>query len=271
MYKKFAFVTSILAIALVIGIAYSNYSVVNAGDEVILPFDVQVEKNDTINAAQVSPSDVIVELTNKAAQKINQSGWIHIIETSLYDIDPGNNGILDNGITIPLSYTVESWHYVNDDGLVADSFSIMKSKDGETIQTSIFTKNKTWNSTSNQDTPQGPFYLGALDYGFTIEMKDYISRFGTQPEMTKLSDSNLISFTITDKLEKPLETVDYKMLVNAVTTIATFDMETGFLTKTKRLMTFEDGSERLYYQISQKIELNVTPPEEVIKLISERE
>jgi hypothetical protein len=151
----------------------------------------------------------------------------------------------------------------------------MKSKDEQIIQKSTFTNNVLWNS-SSQDALQnhGPYFLGPLDYNFAATVQEMTSRKGLQPEFINANDSTssgISTFAITDKLDAPLLTVDYKKPVVSYTTIASFDNSTGFLVELKVIAIFEDGTERTFYNTVSRIEKGVAaPPNDILTLLEER-
>jgi hypothetical protein len=273
--KIISSIATTLLIAFVVTFAYLKYSNVRASEKNILPLDSRQSITNVKPEAtqQVLPTDVISDLVNKSAKTINQPGWVHVQETTVYDIDQENNGILPDGKIVPLSYVNDSWYHINSNGLVDQSLSAMKSDTGEILQTTIFTNNSLWSSSANQDTPQGPYYLGSLDYNFAADVQDVLSRLSTQPEFVNSkdsADSGISTFVVNEKYDTPLLTVDYKIPVYSVSTIASFDNTTGFLVELKRVMKFEDGSERAYFHIVLKIETGTEPPKDVLTLIEER-
>lgn len=264
-----------LLIALVVVVAYSKHSDVMASEKNLLPLDSSRSNVEARPEAtkQVLPTDAISDLVNKSAKTINQPGWIHVQDTTVYDIDQKNNGILPDGTVIPLLYINDSWYHINNEGLVDQSVSMMKSDTGETLQTTVFANNVSWSSSANENTAQGPYYLGSLDYHFAADVQDVLSRLSVQPEFVNAKDSTnsgISIFAVNEKLDPPLLTVDYKTLVYSVSTIANFENATGFLTELNRVMKFEDGSERTYFHITMKIETGIEPPKEIITLIEER-
>lgn len=273
--KTVSSVATTLLIALVVVVAYSKHSDVRASEKNILPLDSSrsnVEAKSEVTQ-QVLPTDAISDLVKKSAKTINQPGWIHVQETTVYDIDQENNGVLPDGKVIPLSYINDSWYHINNDGLVDQSVSMMKSDTEETLQTTVFTNNVSWSSSANEDTAQGPYYLGSLDYHFAADVQDVLSRLSVQPEFVNAKDSinsGISTFTVNEKLAPPLLTVDYKMPVSLVSTTASFDNTTGFLVELKRVMQFKDGSERAYFHITLKIDTGLEPPKEIVTLIEER-
>jgi len=272
--KTVSSVATTLLIALVVVVAYSKHSDVRASEKNILPLDSSRSNIEAKPEAtqQVSPTDAISDFVNRSAKRINQPGWVHVQETTVYDIDQENNGVLPDGKVIPLSYINDSWYHINNDGLVDQSVSMMKSDTGETLQTTVFTNNVSWSSSANEDTAQGPYYLGSLDYHFAADVQDVLSRLSVQPEFVNAKDSiisGISTFAVNEKLDPPLLTVDYKMPVYLVSTIANFENTTGFLTELNRVMKFEDGSERTYFHITLKIDTGIEPPKEIITLIEE--
>ncbi len=268
-------IATTLTIVLVVAMAYVKYSNARASEGVLLPLESHrtVTGLDLEAFQQASPIDVIAEFINRAAKTLNQPGWVHVQETTVYDIDRENNGILPDGTVVPLSYIVDSWYHVNDDGLVDQSVSIMVSYEGEALQTSVFANNSLWNSSTGQETAQGPYYLGSLDYHFAADVQEILARSSIYPEFVNSEDylrSGISIFTIEEELNPPLLTVDYTAPVYAVRTVATFENATGFLTDLKRIMRFGDGSERTYFHIMLKIETGSEPPRDVLTLIEER-
>lgn len=268
-------IATTLLIILVAVIGYLKYSDARANNEMILPLDSSSSSANLKQTQQITPINIISDLVKKSSKSLNQPGWVHVEETTTYDIDQQNNGILPDGTVIPLSYITDAWFHINKDGLVDQSASIMKSMDEEAIQISTFTNSVQRNS-SSQYSPQGqnPYFLGPLDYNFAATVQEITLRKGSQPEFINANDSTrsgISTFAITDKLAAPLLTVDYEKPVVSYTTIASYDNSTGFLVEIKVIAKFEDGSERTFYNTTSKIENGVSaPPNDILMLIEER-
>jgi hypothetical protein len=105
-------IATTLLIVLVAVFGYLKYSDARANELMILPLDSSNSSTSLKPTQQITPSNVISGFVNKSSKTINQPGWVHVVETTTYDIDQENNGVLPDGTVIPLSYINDSWFHI---------------------------------------------------------------------------------------------------------------------------------------------------------------
>jgi hypothetical protein len=214
----------------------------------------------------VSPTDLNSLLTKKAEAIAKTPGWLHVTENIVYDIDKENTGVLPNGTVLPLEQISETWYHVNEQGKVYQYVNTSTTTEGQTIQVSVFMDNVIVNLTTNYVVAMNPYSLGALDYRFSNEMQDYMTRIGKTPALriTDVDGRQAAIFTIEETLDPPTTTDNYTEPVHGVRTVAYFDMDTGLLFQLERYRIFKDGSERTYYRTDITVEPNATPPQDIL-------
>jgi hypothetical protein len=216
------------------------------------------------SAADKNAKDLLRELNVKGKKFFNQPGWVHVTEKIMYDTDKQDRGTLPSGTIIPLVQVVDIWYHINSSKLVYEYVWTMSSQSGEPIEVTVFLHNLLYNLTTNISNPLNPYTL-SLDYQFADELDYFISNSGNHPVVkTALVDGiNTTVFTLDEKLSSPRTTTDYTQPINAIGTIASFDTETGLLLKLVRTVTLADGTRRIFYTDSIKIEKSVQPPQDV--------
>jgi len=270
LHKRFSPILTIIMIVSVLVLAYVQFYTVNASEKIHFSYN-NVTNGKSALGNTILPQDMLDRLNQKAIELTSRPGWVYTKETTVYDIDRENNGVLPNGQPIPLSHTIESWFHINADGLVFESVSIMWAENGDIVQVSAFANGSAWNSTTSEILHQEPFYLGLLDYGFTRDMQDYTERLKVQPDLFNvvLEGKELIVFTLNERHDMPVNALDYNEPVYGVRTSAYFDEESGLLVETERIMIFEDGTERKYFNIALEVRLDVLPQDETLKYLEE--
>ena len=217
----------------------------------------------------VSPTDLISLLTKKAEAIAKMPGWLHVSENIVYDIDKENTGVLPNGTVVPLEQISETWYHVNEQGKVYQYVNTSTTTDGQTIQVSVFLDNVILNLTTNIVVAMNPYSLGALDYRFSSEMQDYMTRTGKTPSLmsTDVDGRQAAIFTIEEALDSPTTTENYTEPVYGLRTVAYFDMDNGLLYRLERYRIFKDGSERTFYRTDITVEPDATPPQDILDYI----
>ncbi len=221
-----------------------------------------------INKTSAAPIDVIRNLNTKSIADLSP-GWIHLREEAHYDTDEGNNGVLPNGAVIPLHQINDTWYHLNEELLVFESISIMQTMDGEIVQVGVVKNGVGWNSATGETEVSEPEKLNGFDFNFLndlVRMQD----FGIEPQVNRvtLSDGREgIQIVIVEKFEAPIKSVDYEKLNTKAETRALFDEETGYLLQKTVVIGFDDGSERVFLEMSQTV-IEETPPDDILQLLN---
>ena len=216
------------------------------------------------SSADSNAKKLLAGLTSKAKTMINQPGWVHVTEKIVYDTDKQDRGTLSNGQTIPLVQTVDIWYHINAEKLVYQYVWTLSSQDGQTVETIVFLNKLLYNLTTNVSNPLNPYPL-TLDYQFADEMDYFISNSGNHPVVTtaEVNGKTATVFTLDEQLASPRTTEDYTQTINAIGSIAYFDVESGLLLKLERTVTLADGSKRTFFTDNITIETGVQPPLDV--------
>jgi hypothetical protein len=216
------------------------------------------------SAADSNAKKLLADLNTKARAFYNQPGWVHVTEKVVYDTDKQDRGTLSNGQVVPLAQTVDIWYHINEQKQVYQYVWIMTSRDGQTVEVTVFLNNTIYNLMTNISNPLNPYSL-TLDFQFADEMDYFISSSGNHPVVTnvELDGKTATVFTLNQKLATPKTTDDYTQPINALGSIAYFDSESGLLLKLERTVTLADGSKRTFYTDTVTIETGVEPTLEV--------
>jgi hypothetical protein len=214
----------------------------------------------------VSPTDLMTLLNKKANAITGKSGWLHLTETIVYDVDKENLGVLPNGGFIPLDHKIETWYHISPEGKVYEYVQIQSSVDGEIIQYSVYKDQVISNPITNYAMQMPPYPLGSLDYHFSNEMVDFMDRTGqsAKVKVTKKDGHNAAIFTLVETLSKPTTTENYQEPIYGTRTVAYYDTDTGLLFHFERIRTFKNGSERTFYRTDITVEQNATPTYEIL-------
>jgi hypothetical protein len=215
------------------------------------------------SSADNDATKLLKSLNDKARVLINQPGWVHVTENIVYDTDNPDRGTLSTGQAVPLVQTVDIWYHINEEKLVYQYVWMMSTKDGETIEVSVFLNNMVYNLTTNVTNPLNPYTLN-LDYQFSDEMDSFISRNGHPLVSTAdVNGKTATVFTLNEQLDSPRTVVDFAQGINAAGSIAFFDTETGLLLKREQTVTLADGTKRTFFTDNVTIETGVQPTLEV--------
>jgi hypothetical protein len=98
-----------------------------------------------------SADEIVTGLNAKAIQNLKR-GWMHVHQHIIFDTDTKNNGVLPNGIVLPLSQINDIWYQIDDQGLVIELVSIMLNSDGQFVQVGVSSDGTSWNSATNEIT-----------------------------------------------------------------------------------------------------------------------
>lgn len=278
--KKYLLFLAVCFLGFVIGIVAShNRSVMNfyarpvvAQSKVLGPVSLGMKnKQDLRPTTPVDVEQVIEQLNRKATDAI-RSSWVHIREAKKFDTDLPNNGVLPNGVAIPNEQSNDIWYYVDEQGMITKTVSIMHDKDGNIVQVGVGSNGTSWNSATDEVDVQNYLQLEGLDGGFLKELM-WLKSFGSNPVMKSVELPNGhpgVQITIIDKFDEPLDGDAYKVPAVAIETVATFDSTTGYLISWEKIFYFQDGARRIFSQITQEVQIE-PPTEEVLAYLSEKD
>jgi hypothetical protein len=217
----------------------------------------------------VPPLEQLASLNEKASALTTQPGWIYIRSETVYDTDTENNGVLPNGMEIPLAQVSEEWYHINEAGLVDQSVSAMYNVDGETVQIDVVNNGVSWNSATDETTDWSPYAFGDTSGGLADLAQSALEETGQTLEMVteKVNGRNVSTFTLPYTLTPPLKFPDYDQTATEITTIVSLDNKTGLAVAYTQVMTLEDGSQRTFYHTDVEFQADATPPDEILALL----
>jgi hypothetical protein len=207
---------------------------------------------------------LLLDLTAKGRLTVNQPGWVHVIESIVYDTDSTDRGKLPSGLAIPLVQTIDIWYHINTDKRVYQYVWTMSAQDGTEIQKIVFRNNLMYNLTTNISEALNPYPL-SLDFQFANELDNFISNSNNHPVVTTAEINGITAtvFTINEQLDTPRTTTDFTQPITSAGSIAYFDPDTGFLLRLLRTVVLADGSKRTYYTDNITIEPGIQPPQDI--------
>lgn len=214
----------------------------------------------------------VIEQLNKKATEAIRSTWVHIREVKKFDTDLPNNGVLPNGMAVPNEQINDIWHYIDEQGMITKTISIMRDKDGNIVQVGVGSNGTSWNSATGEVDGQDYFQLEGLDGGFLRELM-WLKSFGSNPVMKSVELPNGhpgVQVEIVEKFDEPLDGDDYKVPIVGAETVATFDSITGYLISWEKIFYLQDGSKRVFSRLIQEVQIE-PPTEEVLTYFDEKE
>jgi hypothetical protein len=290
--KKYIWLFAVCLLGFVVGMAASYNQVivdffvrpVAAQNELIISVPSEaIDKQDLnptvpvgieqVGEEQVVDIERVIENENSKAVDSIRSTWVHIRHLVTFDTDEPNNGVLPNGMAIPHEQINDYWYYVDEKGTITKVVSIMRDVDGNIAQVGVGSHGTSWNSGTDEVEAQEYFQLEGLDGGFLKELR-WLKSFGSNPVMQEIklpNGSNGLKITITDKLDKPVDTISYKVAFIGAETVAIFDSSTGYLWSYESVFHLEDGSKRVFKQYTQEISFLESPSEEVLMYLDKKE
>jgi hypothetical protein len=214
------------------------------------------------------PADLIATVNYlKAAmhKHYDVPGWI-FTRREVFDFKEN----CDDSVSLtPNHFVEEAWFHLSDEILVFEHVVLMKSMDGGIFQTTIHHDGKLWNSLDNETIDFEPFSMN----GFIPEVFDrHLEYATTNPHSIVLTETNgheAVIISATDSFDQPVSIDCYDKRLKGVVEYDYFDIETGRLLKLESFVIFEDGSEQPFGRVEADIQSGLTPPVEVLQLLSE--
>ncbi len=218
-----------------------------------------------------APQQYLQRLAAKTRQ-LYRDTWVHVLERRFFDVDVSNNGVLPNGAVIPLNQINEFWYRIDARGEVTTLLTIMKTTEGEIVQTGICRQGRSWNSISKE---MGECVLGPLqlDGGFQRQMQWLLAQGGvvSYAGVTRLNETQRVyKIHLTTSWAQPWYGDAYKQGIVQASEEATFDAETGVLVEWKTIFRLVDGSQRIYRRIIWQVSTATKLPAEVEKLLEQK-
>ncbi len=211
------------------------------------------------NTTTQSPEEILQSLNGIAAKRLSP-GWVHIHTEIVSDNDAGNHGVLPNGAAIPLHQVNDFWVLVNEDKLVTESVSIMRSADGEIVQVGTYLNGISNNSVIDDPVSQEPSSI-SFDRNFLSDLRRFQEHgeIVTFREFVDEDGKTKIEFSSSSIFEVPIKMVDYDQSLISMETHVVFDKENGVLLSKETIAHLEDGTERIVQKLTQEITFD--PPD----------
>ena len=242
--------------------------VIAAEDETIVESSVTSDNSQQEILAQ-SPEEILQSLNNKATKNL-EPGWIHLHTEIVYDTDMENNGVLPNGVEIPLHQINDAWYLLNEESLVIESVFIMKTTDGDIVQIGTYKNGVGNNSVIDDPVSEVPYPL-ALDGGLSRAMTQMRERgeVFTFREFVNANGVTKVEFNSTTTFEIPIKSIDYNQRTISNRSRIVFDKETGVMELKEIIAYLENGTERVFQKLTQEV-TKEAPTDEAMKLLNER-
>lgn len=218
-------------------------------------------------------TDQLVQELNARAVAGLRDGWVHIQVNINVDTDLQNSGILPNGNAIPNQQIMDIWYHLNAERLVIEGVTIMRTTDGQIVQVGVSSNDTSWNSGTDEITTFEQYIVNGFDYGFLKNDLQWLEGFGNKAVVTQVvlsGGGEGVQFVIGAKYEKPVVTNDFNKPSNRAETRAVFDSTTGYLVSREVTIWFEDGSQRVFNRLTQKIAFE-SPTNEVLNFLAEKD
>ena len=220
--------------------------------------------------AMQSPEEVLQSLNEKAAANL-EPGWIHVHTEKFSDMDSGNHGVFPNGVVIPLHQVNDFWAFLNEDQLVIESVSIMRSIEGEVIQVGTYKNGIGNNSVIDDPNAHEPSPI-VLDWNFSHDL-ERMRENGEMVTFREFADEDgamKVEFRSLSIFEVPIKSIDYDQPLVSMETRVLFDKESGVLELKEVIAHLEDGTERVSQRLMQEITQEV-PTSEALVFLNERD
>jgi len=222
-------------------------------------------------AEQPADAHTIEHLNDRAADKLIQPGWVHIVSEVIADTDTPTSDNPGAGVVIPLNYTANDWFHLNDNNVVIESVSLTLTPEGRVIQAEIVRNGQGWNLTLNEAAGPVEPYSITLDYGFRQEVIAAESGGLTvTQEMTTLEDKSVTLIVIQSQFDNSTQIASFAQPIVGSEIRAYFDPDSGRLLRKDSVLTMADGTERVGQSIRFKVmEWAESPPTGIVEYLQE--
>ena len=221
----------------------------------------QMEKNKKVVA-------IARELLGNAEKTYLISGWLHIVQRTETFFSLSTT--MPDGSPVPTQWEDNLWYLQDKNGYVVQAVSIQNTGTEAISQTSTF-KDGVWNNLALKVRPNSnavPFRV-PIDGGFLQNAERGIAEnfTGAALEYTEdtVGDQPAITFTVTQKMTKPVQVADTGHWKIGVARKYSFSPTSGMLLQVEQYDILPDGTYQLLRRISVTLVETVdTPPAEVL-------
>lgn len=199
----------------------------------------------------VDPNILIARMkifTESFANAKLKAGWLHL-SNEYYQYDDHMAGTLSNGVAIPEAYILEEFYHINEeDKMVFEGVTFMKTLDGKIIQARLF-KNKVFKDliTTEPDVQVEPF-TPILDGGVTSDFSRLalagLANFQNKIEGTSLDGAPATEFDISLMYDKPMKFANNNQSIYGIEKRAYINPD-GKLLELDVYNFYQDGTEKL--------------------------
>jgi hypothetical protein len=200
-----------------------------------------------------------------------KSAWIHTREEIVYDTDEENLRAFPNGIIIPKEQKNDFWRHLDADGKIFEAIFIQRSFDGIIGQVAIQYNGKCWENATGSITNCGNGILETIISDNFLKEVKWLLSFDIQPQPTRrvtLPNGNEGIEIIIGSKHEPENPIEFKKPVVEDYYKGRFDIKTGYMVEQEHIVTFEDGSTRIFEHITLEITFE-SPNYEALKYFEE--
>ncbi len=280
MVKKIFFsLVLLLGVGIGVGLALSKSEeasnavivkpVIAAEDETILEVPV-ISDNAQQEILAQSPEEVLQSLNMKVAENL-KPGWVHVHTEIVSDTDMGNNGVLPNGVAIPLHQINDAWYLLNEENLVVESVFIMQTTNGDIVQVGTYKNGVGNNSVIDDPVSEQPSPLildGGLSRAIT-HMRERGEVF-TFREFVDANGVTKVEFNSSVTFEIPIKSANYNQRTISNRSHIVFNKETGVMVLKEIIVYLENGTERVFQKLTQEV-TQEAPTDEAMEFLNERD
>jgi hypothetical protein len=199
---------------------------------------------------------------------LGSSGWLHVV--TRHDREKDQASSLPSGQIIPDDYIMESWYFLNGEGLVSELVTLMTDLEGNVIQVSTFSNGIWKNLTMDEEWTGLPFEL-KLDFGLSKDIaRSSQTNVSTAHYTSELDGTPVDVYSVEDHFDEPVHMNGYNAMIMGGARKGYFDSNSGALLTFERTLTAEDGTIYVVEQASYlTLEHVDTPPDPILEYLDE--
>ena len=200
---------------------------------------------------------------------LSEAGWIHLVCRVRSDVD--NGVILPDGSSMPLAYLKDGWYYLDEQGLVQEFVSTLKTEEGAALQVSVFDGKTTYNLTFDERFPDvQPFKL-KLDLGFRQYLQE-AEGLGVPVHYREIERQGqyLAEVSLTEVYDTPVQLGNSPEPVSSLSVLGLFDLNSGAMQLYRMVWQLESGKQVLFEESEfLQAEFSSDAPSEVMEILED--
>lgn len=220
-----------------------------------------------IQREEILQNELSALIDNWSREMLGVNGWLHVVTS--HDRDKNSTSTLSSGQIIPEDYIMDSWYFLNGEGLVSKAVTLMTDQTGNILQVSIYSE-ETWINLMGEETLTAPPFSIELDF----EIRKDLTRYSETGLSIVSSQSTYDGYTVDvfgiySRLNEPISVEGYNSMIIGGGRKAYFDTGSGALLAAERFLNGVDGSIYLLEKVSYTTLENVnTPPDRILAYLN---